>query len=671
MSGPSSLGTVVLIDDSATFRHHVGAALEEAGYQVVAAKTGEEGLVLVARSRPNAVVVDGMLPGIDGATVVRRIKSDAALRSLPCLLLTAAEEASDELRSLEAGADAYVRKTDDLGILLVRLAALLRSATSPTEETVPSLLGAKRLLAVDDSQTYLQALASELVLEGYEPLLASSGEQALELLAHERVDAILLDLVMPGMSGQETCRHIKLSPEWRDIPLLILTAHEGRDSMIEGINAGADDFIAKSSDFDVLKARLRAQLRRKHFEDENRRIREKLVLREAEARFHRLVRSNIIGVIFGDLEGRITDANDAFFDMLGYTRDDLRSGAIDQVSLTPPEWRDRDLDALVRLRESGSVAPFEKELRRRDGSRLPIVLGLVLLENSEAMVGFVLDRTEQRDAEEKIKRYTQALETANHDLELAKDVAERSNRFKSSFLAGMSHELRTPLNAIIGFAELLYDGHVTSDMPEHREFLGDILTSGRHLLQLINDVLDLSKVEAGKLEFRGADVNLAVLVAEVAAILRASANDKRVNIEISIEPALGRLWLDPARLKQVLYNYLSNALKFTSTGGHIVIRGSEAGANNFRIEVADTGIGISPENIARLFGDFEQLGVDAEAAHVGTGLGLALTKRLVEAQGGSVGVESVIGRGTTFFATLPRRVSSAALATSVGGIRRA
>jgi DNA-binding response OmpR family regulator len=192
-------------------------------------------------------------------------------------------DTNDGLRALEAGADAYVRKSEDLGVILVRLAALLRGAIATGGETSPRLFGPNRLLAVDDSITYLQELGSQLRREGYHVVMASSGEEALELLAAQPVDGILLDLVMPGLSGQDTCKRIKQRAEWRDIPLIMLTARDDRDAMIEGINAGADDYIAKSADFDVLKARLRAQLRRKYFEDENRRIREKLVRRETEA----------------------------------------------------------------------------------------------------------------------------------------------------------------------------------------------------------------------------------------------------------------------------------------------------------------------------------------------------------------------------------------------------
>jgi two-component system NtrC family sensor kinase len=276
--------TVLVIDDSATFREELRGALEAVGYSVVTAGTGEEGLRVVADLRPGAVVVDGMLPGIDGATVVRRIRLDAALRGTPCLLLTASEERDAELRALDSGVDAFVRKDEDIGIIRARLAAILRGAAGPALDDAPrSLLGPKKVLAVDDSPTYLHAIAETLRAEGYDVVLANSGEEALALLSVQPVDCVLLDLMMPGIGGEETCRRVKNAPSVRDTPLIMLTALEDREAMIRGLGAGADDFIAKSSDLAVLKARVLAQIRRKQFEDENRHIREQLLRKEHEA----------------------------------------------------------------------------------------------------------------------------------------------------------------------------------------------------------------------------------------------------------------------------------------------------------------------------------------------------------------------------------------------------
>ncbi len=276
--------TVLIIDDSATFREALRRACEEAGYEVLAAETGGEGLRIAASERPGAIVVDGVLPDTDGGTVVRRVRLDAALRGVPCLVLTGSLDRQAELEALDAGADAFVRKESDVDVVLAKLAAMLRTVTpgSGAEET-RSLLGPKRILAVDDSRTYLNELAGLLRSEGYDVVTAPSGEEALELLAVQSVDCILLDLLMPGLGGRETCRRMKAIPAVRDVPLVMLTALEDRSALIDVLGVGADDYVQKSSEFEVLTARVRAQLRRKQFEDENRRIREELLRKEIEA----------------------------------------------------------------------------------------------------------------------------------------------------------------------------------------------------------------------------------------------------------------------------------------------------------------------------------------------------------------------------------------------------
>jgi DNA-binding response OmpR family regulator len=295
------------IDDSATFRAELAAGLEEAGYEVAAAPGGEDGLRLAADLRPDVVLLDEQMPGLGGLEVLRRLRADAALRRLPCLLLTASQDRGSELRALEAGADAFVLKGASMQVVLAKMAALLRPGRPPRElEAASSLLGPKRVLAVDDSPTYLAELAGELRQEGYDVACAASGQEALDLLEAQSVDAILMDLVMPGLSGREACQRIKARQEWRDIPLVILTARSESEGMLEGINAGADDYITKGPDFDVLKARLKAQLRRRQFEDENRLFREQLLRSEMEALELRAVKelSESRAAHIAELEGK-------------------------------------------------------------------------------------------------------------------------------------------------------------------------------------------------------------------------------------------------------------------------------------------------------------------------------------------------------------------------------
>src|SRR5580765_4139662 len=279
---------------------------------------------------------------------------------------------------------------------------------------------------------------------------------------------------------------------------------------------------------------------------------------------------------------------------------------------------------------------------RKDGTEFPIEISLSPLQTEEGTL----------------------VSSAIRDITARKRLESRmqeASRLKTEFLANMSHELRTPLNAIIGFAELMHRGKVGAVSADQEEYLGDILTSSKHLLQLINDVLALAKVESGKMEFRLEPVDLIKLTREVCDIVRGLAASGRLHVDAHVDPEVATVVVDPARVKQILYNYLSNAIKFTPSGGRITIRILPEGPALFRIDVEDTGVGIAADDLGKLFVEFQQLDASAAKQYQGTGLGLALTKRLVEAQGGRVAVSSTPGVGSTFSAILRRvpRVASA------------
>lgn len=272
-----------------------------------------------------------------------------------------------------------------------------------------------------------------------------------------------------------------------------------------------------------------------------------------------------------------------------------------------------------------------------------------------------LKRINQQLLQENIDR-----RQAQRELALARDLAEHASRAKSQFLANMSHELRTPLNAIIGFSEVLEDQTFGPLNDRQRRYVSNILTSGRDLLQLINDVLDLSKIEAGRMELEPVPFNPADALGDVEKVVRALAAKKRISLTLEPDPALPTVFADPSKFKQIMYNLLSNAVKFTPDGGSVRVRASQVyvdadgeppGApvgDCLEVSVEDTGIGIAPEDQERVFGEFEQLDSSFQRMHEGSGLGLALTRKLVELHGGRIWVESAgKDQGSTFRFRLP------------------
>ena len=247
-----------------------------------------------------------------------------------------------------------------------------------------------------------------------------------------------------------------------------------------------------------------------------------------------------------------------------------------------------------------------------------------------------------------------------HEIENKSRQLEAANRHKSEFLANMSHELRTPLNAIIGFSEVLAEQMFGEVNDKQMEYLQDIHSSGQHLLELINDVLDLSKIEAGKMELDLSCFDLGLLLEHSATLVRERAQRHGLALELEVDDGLGEWVADARKVKQVVVNLLSNAVKFTPNGGRVSVRARHLNGVDGRagewaeISVSDTGVGIAREDQALVFEEFRQAGGDVLRKAEGTGLGLALVKRFVELHGGEVTLDSEPGRGSTFRFTLPQ-----------------
>jgi signal transduction histidine kinase/ActR/RegA family two-component response regulator len=268
-------------------------------------------------------------------------------------------------------------------------------------------------------------------------------------------------------------------------------------------------------------------------------------------------------------------------------------------------------------------------------------------------------------AEEGWRRSLEALRDSRDELEVrvqtrTMDLAEKShqlemaNQHKSEFLANMSHELRTPLNAVIGFSEVLLEKEVGGLNNTQEEYLNDVLTSGTHLLALINDILDLAKVEAGKMELELSVFPLRGVLETGLSMVRERATSHGIQLHVDVDPQVDLIVADERKVKQIVFNLLSNAVKFTPDGGSITVQ-THVHADIVEVSVTDTGIGIQPEDQPKVFEAFQQVGTSSRVKHEGTGLGLALVKHMVELHGGTVWVASQVGRGSTFTVTLPLR----------------
>jgi len=375
------------------------------------------------------------------------------------------------------------------------------------------------------------------------------------------------------------------------------------------------------------------------------------LLQESEERHRKLFDNNPHPTWVFDRETlRFLAVNAAAVRKYGYSSDDFLKMTIKDIR--PPEDVPALLDSVGSTRDGNESIGIWQH-RRKDGTNIDVEITSYALSFADraAEVVVAVDVTQRKRDEAEKRKFIDKLAASNQELELRNREVERTTRLKSKFLASMSHELRTPLNAIVGFSDLLADETPGELNDKQKRFVNHIKQGSAHLLQLINDILDLSKIEAGQLELRCEDFQLKDALPEVLSTIRPLMMIKNIQVQHKLKMDLS-VHADRVRFKQVLYNLLSNAVKFTPKDGRIDIDCVEKG-NEVCISVADTGIGIRAEDQAVVFEEFRQVEGNTDTANEGTGLGLAITKRLVEQQGGKISLESEPGKGSRFTFTLP------------------
>jgi PAS domain S-box-containing protein len=366
----------------------------------------------------------------------------------------------------------------------------------------------------------------------------------------------------------------------------------------------------------------------------------------SQAQFYRGIFENSIwGIFQTTADGHYLMANAALAHIYGYDTVDALLAALTDIRVqlyVDPTRR----DAFVKeMRERGIVSGFESQIHRRDGSIIWISESCREVRGDDGKFlyyeGMVEEITERKRVEE--------------ELRAAKEAAEAANRAKSEFLGTMSHELRTPLNAIIGFSEVI-SGELFGPVgvPAYKTYAGDVLSSGRHLLMLINDILDFARAESGRVALSETTIDLPGLIEDTMRFLAARAEAGGVKLSTDLAAAPAGVIADETRLRQVLLNLIGNAVKFTPTGGRVDVRALTGTSGDIRIEIRDSGIGMSAADLGRAFEPFRQADGGHDRSHEGTGLGLAICDRLMRLHGGCVLLTSELGRGTVATVVIPR-----------------
>jgi PAS domain S-box-containing protein len=517
-------------------------------------------------------------------------------------------------------------------------------------------------------------------------VLAQSGKSQYEVLKES------VQCIPPGWTYPElACARIVIgdrmfaTENFRETPWILSADIEVSGKTVglvevryleEPATPGGEPFLKEERDLiDILARQYGSMVERKHVAT---------ALRESEARYRAVAQSAADAIVTADSTGRIVGWNRGAETLFGYTQTEATTMPL--TVLMPQRYRDRHLDGFSHLMSGGEPHTAGRVVEmagvHKDGREFPIDASLSHWDVIEGrfVTTIIRDISERKKAEaeirslnthleERVRQRTAELEAANQQLAQAKLQADAASVAKSAFLSNMSHEIRTPMNGIIGMASILRREGVT---PLQAKRLDSIDSAAQHLLSVINDVLDISKIEAGKFSLEEAPVVVASLMANVSSILAERAGEKGLRLLIEIEPLPHNLMGDATRLQQALLNYATNAVKFTDQGTVTLLalkQEETADAVMVRFEVKDTGIGIAPEAMSRLFTAFEQADNSMTRKYGGTGLGLAITRRLAELMGGEAGAESTPGMGSTFWFTVKLTKSTeAAVAPTQTGV---
>ena len=507
------------------------------------------------------------------------------------------------------------------------------------------------ILMVDDRQENLFALEKILRRVNAHLISANSGNEALSLILRHRFALILLDVQMEGMDGFETATYIREYEQSANTPIIFVTAiNKDQKYVFQGYQNGAVDYLFKPLDPDILISKVNIFLKLyEHQAMQERLIRKlqvaKAKLSESEIRIHSILNNIQDGVVTTDSQGAIHSFNLAAEKMFQYTFAEVVEKPIaklldeDSGNIYQEVVQSESSDSIKRNLVSGQRVLC----RRKDGRFFPAEIGIskITIDGKPLFTSSVRDITQRQVYETKLIR--------------AKEEALRANQAKSDFLASMSHELRTPLNAIIGFSTLIMRCSQDSLSESQEESLFQIQKAGEHLLSLINDILDLAKIDSGKTTLSIEPLCVKNLVREVGDLIQNTAQELDIRIEI-VNNCLQEAYIlgDNVRAKQVLLNLMSNGIKYNKPKGMVQLKCEPDSTSNDRIlfSISDTGIGISPENLENIFEPFDRGGAEGSEIE-GTGIGLSITKKLIAAMNGSITVTSTLGKGSCFEISLP------------------
>ncbi len=676
-------GTVLVIEDNMLNLDMACELLELAGFQTFQAEDAMTGIDLARSIKPDLILMDMYMPNVDGFSATRRLKQDPELRQIPVLAFTALAMREDQEKALEAGCSGIVTKPIDISRFANMVASYIPSPQTTPARTVslvakepqefvlqssarlsfsePSRpepmasnvlettdltlsqparanvgsqdISAHTVLVVDDNAMNVELLKDALESMGQNVVVAYGGQAALSLAQDKQPDLILLDIMMPDMDGYAVLEHLQANPNTKAIPVIFISALNKTQDMVRGFKQGTYDYITKPFKIEEVKARVLSSLRLKDLQDRLRQERDKMNV---------IFRFSADGIALLGPDQAVLEANPVFCQWfhMPLTEDGRLAENINFYEVLGCQC-DYGVVCPIHTQEFSLL----RESEQADGSGIKPVLSSVTVRDETGNLRYLsLHGGKVAEVHEGLSGYVIVL----RDMTLEKSIEQS----KETFVATLTHDLKTPIRAEHQALDLLASGSFGDLNQEQQEIVQEVLQSNRYMSRLVDSLLATYMYEDGKVELKLEPTDLnAFIQSDVIPPLQTLAQQKSLSLNLNLDADLPNVWVDSIEIQRVLNNLVQNAIHFTPEGGRVTLMTQRHGEEQIMVSVQDSGEGIEPENRAALFDRYKTMA--KKFKQVGTGLGLYLSRMIVEAHGGSLDLESEVGRGSRFFFILP------------------
>lgn len=622
------MANILIIEDNHMNLEMACELLERPGHSIIKAETAIEGIKLAKLKSPDLVLMDLSLPEMDGLTATKILKQDPLTRNIPIVAFTAFVMKSDREKALGAGCEGFISKPIDVmtfaktveGFIKLPEPALVNAAAvKPAPTVIPYVTPAHKsyihshnkwhkILIIDDNPMNAELLKEILEQIGQSSVIAYNGKQALEIIQKEKFDMILLDIMMPEMSGFEIIEHLKANPRTSDVPVTFISALNETEDIVKGLDLGSHGYITKPYNIDEVKARILNTLRVKDLQDQIKSEKNKLDL---------IFKFSADGIVMLNSQFEIVSCNDTFSKWFGFKKETVIGENFYSVLKVCPTCKD------------GDETSFIKE---------------VVIKNPTEEKYFQISYSKINPTDNEAEGYVLVI----RDITAFKEIESQ----KETFVATLTHDLKTPTGAQIMALELLLKGTFGKLTDEQEEIIKDTLNSNRYMFNMVSTILSTYKFENGNISLKREEINISELVKNCYSELKYIIEDKKQEVVFDFEHDNILAYADSMEIKRVIVNLLSNAIYYSLEGGRITIKASE-NEDEIKVVFIDNGRGLNKEDVSNLFNKYTSYA--KKFRQIGTGLGLYLSKQIVEAHRGRIFVESEEGKGSTFGFCLPKK----------------